>query len=355
MQNILTFKQTFDPLFQAFVEKRLMIYAELVKDESVLEVLAYANRILLSGGKRIRPFLAYTGYRLIHEEVPESVFRYFFALECFHAFALIHDDIMDYGEHRHGIPTAHIHVAECLQNKKRVGDLSHVGRSQAILLGDLLLSWSNELITKPDSSLLIDDFQNIGKLYTKMIDEVVVGQMLDVDLMTRESADLATIEQKMRLKTAGYTFEKPLQIGAQIAGGSEELLESLGRMGRSLGIGFQIQDDYLDLMQTSQCLEKTVFSDLSDRQHTVFTQWIFDHGTDRQKEELKNSLGTKLTETDRQRITKLFNDSGSFENGRMLMDQYFTEAEHIVNALDLSDSSKQTLHDVISYIRKRTS
>jgi geranylgeranyl diphosphate synthase type I len=141
MRQFHAFRQSFDPQLQAFVEQKLASYAPIATDAFVETILEYAKNITFKGGKRVRPYLASIGFAAAKgRRASSSVLPVFMALELFHVFALIHDDIMDQGMSRHGIPTTHIFVTQALQKNKRVGDIKRSGESQAILLGDLLFS-----------------------------------------------------------------------------------------------------------------------------------------------------------------------------------------------------------------------
>lgn len=199
------------------------------------------------------------------------------ALEFFHLFALIHDDIMDHGRERHGVPTAHRRIAEALQAQGR-RESEHVGTAQAIIIGDLLFSWSVEALQRAPfpEAVRAEAF----RLFFSMSDEVMVGQMLDIDLTTRATSSEAEIRQKMLLKTAGYTFIKPLQIGVALGQGTAAHHAFAQTFGEALGLAFQIQDDLQDAFATVEETGKTPLSDIRDHQHSFLTQGLLDRGTD---------------------------------------------------------------------------
>lgn len=326
--DIKAFKKRFDRVLARELRRRVTEVYRLTKDKKIREVVAYAERLVMAGGKRVRPYLAYIAYKVAGGKKDQEMIEAAVGLELFHAFALVHDDIMDRGTLRHGLPTAHI----------RFGD------SQAILLGDILFNWANACLNGTKAYLI----------FQKMIDEVIIGQMLDVDSMSRKSVEMGMIEERHRLKTASYTFVRPMQIGIAMAGSSSRLMKFAETYGFPLGIGFQIQDDWLDLTSKPDEIGKTAFSDLRDGQHTLFTQFIVERGTSKEKNELKKIFGNKkLMEKDRARVSKLFEESGAIEHGCMLIETYFEEAEEAVVESKLSKKQAEPFLKLVDYIRER--
>lgn len=335
--DIKAFKQKFDPVLARILKKKIASAAQITGDAFVLELIRYTEALLMSGGKRVRPYMAYLAYKAAGGKADAKALEVFAGLELFHAFALVHDDIMDRGTERHGIPTVHRHAASRMKELGRHGETEHLAEAQAILLGDILFNWAAECLAGTKAY----------PVFAQMIDEVITGQMLDVDSMARRSVEARMIEERMRLKTATYTFVRPMQVGVMLAGKNAKLMKFAEAYGVPLGVGFQIQDDYLDLAVPSDMHGKTAFSDLRDGQHTVFTQYIIEHGTPEQVRELRSLFGAHLTEKDRPLVVKLFEMSGSFEYGRSRMESYFEEAEKAAGKM-------KAFTDLVSYIRNRS-
>ena len=352
MQALIEFRSRFEPCLEAYIASKVATYSALTQDQDIADLIAYTSNLIQGGGKRIRPFLAWLMYQGLAGKKQQAILDASMALEVFHVFGLMHDDIIDRGTDRHGIQTVHLAVAKRLKQQKRFGDVNHIGEGQAILLGDLLFSWSTEIMTKA-TAFGEKNHRLAQQRFFNMVDEVVIGQMLDVDIMTRSVADMQRIDEKMRLKTASYSFIRPLQIGAAFAGTNSRTDRFCEAIGLSLGLAFQIQDDYLDLTADPKTLKKTVFSDLADHQHTIFTQYIFDQGTGAQKKMLKNILGTPLTEKDRPRILDLFESSGAFAYGKKQIDGYFDQAARSLQTIQLKPIARNGLAEIISYLRNR--
>ncbi|MCC7522874.1 polyprenyl synthetase family protein [Candidatus Uhrbacteria bacterium] len=343
--DIQAFKKRFDPVLMKFLDRKIRLYVKHTSDPFILEMIGYASKLLLASGKRVRPYMAAMTYKASGGRSDAKALPVFAGLELFHAFALVHDDIMDRGEERHGIPTAHRYVERRLKEQGRTGSAAHLGEAQAILIGDLLFSWANETLAGTKAY----------PIFIRMIDEVLTGQMIDVDVMTRRSVDDGLIMDKMRLKTATYTFVRPMQIGAVLAGANGKMAKFCEAYGLPLGLAFQIQDDMLDMITPAHVHGKTAFSDLRDGQHTLFTQYIFSHGTASEIRQLRSMMGASLSERDRPRVIAFFESTGSLEYGRTVMNAYFDEAEQALVKMNFPKRKAQPFSDLIQYIRKRAS
>ncbi len=330
--EIQAFKKRFDQVLGRALKRRIFENKKLTKDPYVREVVAYVEQLVMAGGKRIRPYLAYVSYKVAGGKDDKAFLEIVVGLELFHAFALVHDDIMDHGTLRHGLPTTHVRF----------------GTSQAILLGDLLFNWANACLNGTKAY----------PIFQQMIHEVITGQMLDVDSMARASVEMGMIEERHRLKTASYTFVRPMQIGFALAQrgmrNAEHLMTFAEQYGYPLGIGFQIQDDLLDLTSEPDEIGKTAFSDLRDGQHTLFTQYIAQCGTRVVQSELKALWKKNLTEKDRPKVLYLFEMSGALDHGRMLIEAYFEEAEEALESSGLALKNLVAFRELVDYIRKRT-
>jgi len=319
LNDLQIFKEKFDPYLQNYLDKKIeSITANYTKDSSVLSYINYAKKFILAGGKRARPFLAYLMYQTLGGKETEKVLRLLVSLELFHAFGLMHDDIIDKGKLRHGIETSHTYITNKLKKEKRNGDLVHIGNSQAILLGDSFFTCSQEILNfNTDFNQKI--MQNVKIHFYEMIDEVGIGQMIDVDIATRHKVSKELIDDKIRLKTAGYSFIKPLQIGASLAGRETNEIEKFCKeFGLRMGIAFQTQDDLLDITSNEKQLQKTTSSDKSQNQHTYFTYF--------------KSLGV----------------------GKEIIEKNFSEAKDLVRNFSIKENAKKRFFDLIEIIQTRT-
>jgi geranylgeranyl diphosphate synthase, type I len=355
--DLKTFRKRFQPLFEGFLRAKSRHNAAWAQDSFIERIIAYPERLAGAEGKRIRPYMAWLGYQSggTTEQIgDEIVMKTLLSLELFHVFALVHDDIMDQGTSRHGVATTHLMVTDALRAEQRTGDLARVGEAHAILLGDLLFQWSQEAFYGTSG---IDPAarERAASYFRTMIEEVIVGQMMDVDLTTRLQVADAFVERKIHLKTSGYTFVRPLQIGVALAGGSPELLKWCEQFGTAIGRAFQLQDDLLDLTVPSEGTGKTAFSDLHERQHTLFTQYILAHGTSEQRAELHALFGAMLTEEDRPRVTALFESSGAFAYGRAEIERSLNASRDLIHDAPMPVSVRESLTALLELLAQRHS
>jgi geranylgeranyl diphosphate synthase type I len=353
-----SFRDRLQPHLEEFIARKTKSYARYSDDPLLRSIWDYPRRLVTANGKRIRPYVAYLMYRSLAEsddQDEEGALRLLVALELFHLFCLVHDDVIDKGAERHSLPTVHRYVATALEQENRTSNdrrtnHEHIGNAQAILLGDMLFAWSQEAF---HSNL---DF-SCGRLheasgyFSQMMDEVVIGEMLDVDMTTRRETSRDAIFQKMLLKTATYTFIRPMQIGAALAGRGQQCEAFCYDLGLALGLAFQIRDDLIDIVGTPKTTQKSVFSDLREHQHTYFTQYIFDHGTAPQKSRLRKLLGRDIEPHDRDEVLELFGASGALDYGTSSIRRHLSNACRLVASAPVRIRDRQPFYQLIESIQ----
>jgi geranylgeranyl diphosphate synthase, type I len=213
--------------------------------EDATRLLAEA-RAVVSGGKRFRAAFCYWGFHAVPGASyvdDEALVRACASLELLHASALVHDDFMDASDTRRGRPATHRGFAAEHRSDGWRGDPGQYGASAAILLGDLLLSWSDELLRR--CGLPLERVVAALDVFDRCRSEVITGQFLDVSVQARGEADVDAAMTVLRYKSAKYSIERPLHIGATLAGASEAQLAELSAFGLPLGEAFQLRDDLL--------------------------------------------------------------------------------------------------------------
>ncbi|MEU1549282.1 polyprenyl synthetase family protein [Nocardia sp. NPDC005745] len=219
----------------------------------------------LAGGKRLRPLLCYCGWQVGGARgAPVAIARVAASLELFHAFALIHDDVMDDSATRRGKPSAHRRIAADNPGHR---SRDRLGVNAAILLGDLALGWSYDLVATAD--LPSAPAAMVWRLLDAMRIETLSGQYLDLLTAGDPAADVETALAIGRYKTAKYTIERPLQIGAVLAGANSALLAACTEYAVPLGEAFQLRDDILAVFGDPAVTGKPNLDDLRDAKHTV--------------------------------------------------------------------------------------
>ena len=201
---------------------------------------------LAAGGKRVRPHLAMIASQMFDGK-DEDVLPAALALEVFHNFTLLHDDVMDKADVRRGRPTVHVKWND----------------NTAILSGDQMLIEAYKLL----SGVSADKLPKVLKLFNQMATEICEGQQYDVDFETQEQVTIEEYLKMIRLKTS-VLLANALQIGAYIAGADEQAQEALYQFGIAVGLAFQIQDDILDVWGDPQTFGKAVGGDISCNKKT---------------------------------------------------------------------------------------
>lgn len=275
------------------------------------EVTRCLRGFLAAGGKRLRPLLCVTGWQAAGGlDIPETVVRTAASLEMFHAFCLIHDDLMDNSDSRRGAPTIHRRLTQLQGDGRSAAAAERVGASCAILIGDLALAWSDELLHT--AGLTPRQFDAVLPLIDDMRSEVVYGQYLDVTAAGRPTADVEQARCIIRYKTAKYTVERPLHIGAALAGGPPAVREALSAYALPVGEAFQLRDDLLGVFGSPEVTGKPALDDLREGKHTVLVALALQRADARQRRTLHTLLGNpRLDETEADRIRELLSATGA--------------------------------------------
>lgn len=292
------------------------------------EVAQTVRDFLAAGGKRIRALLCVVGWHAAggHGDATSAV-RVAASLELFVAFALIHDDIMDDSPSRRGRPAVHRVMRTRLGADERA---ERLGAGGALLVGNLALTWSQELLhagrLEPGGQRLVH------ALYDAMLEEVMYGQYVDVMGTGRGADDVEAAMRIIRYKTATATIERPLQLGAAVAGADEAVMDAFTRLGLPLGEAFQLRDDLLDVFGSPDGACAPSLSDLREGKRTVLLALGLQRADPVQRELLGRLVGRgDLEERDAARIRDVLQATGAREETeRMIRSRY----EQVLRVLD---------------------
>lgn len=230
-----------------------------------------------SGGKRLRPAFCAWGYlaTAAAPDDPRPLLRAASSLDLLHVSALLHDDVMDSSDTRRGQPSAHRQFAALHAGQGLRGDSEAFGRAGAILLGDLLLVWSQELFAR--SGLPAEALARADRVLETVRTEVTAGQFLDILAQARPSLEartqpdevMADVRRVVEFKTARYTVVRPLQVGAALAGAGPAVMAALERYGSAVGRAFQFRDDVLGVFGDAAVTGKPAGDDLREGKLTA--------------------------------------------------------------------------------------
>jgi len=265
---------------------------------------------LLKGGKRLRPAFAYWGYRCAGGDDNENIVRAAASLEFLQACALIHDDVMDDSDVRRGNPAAHKQFETLHVSNQWAGEPKLFGSGAAILIGDLALSWADELLS--NSGLTVEEHRRAKKIYDLMRTELMAGQYLDLLEQVRGDTTEATARNVIRYKSAKYTIERPLHIGAVIAGASSAHQDLLSEYGLALGEAFQLRDDVLGVYGDKVVTGKPTGDDLREGKQTMLIARARELMDESATKTFKSTFGRKeLTEDQVTTLQDLISDCGA--------------------------------------------
>ncbi|WP_312856384.1 polyprenyl synthetase family protein [Nocardioides pelophilus] len=214
------------------------------------------------------------------------------SLELLHASALVHDDLMDASDTRRGRPATHRGFAALHREQAWPGDPDQYGAAAAILLGDLLLSWSDELLRR--CGLPWDRVDPALAVLDHCRSEVIAGQFLDVSVQARGRATVDAAMTVLRYKSAKYSIERPLHVGAALAGADAATLTALTSFGLPLGEAFQLRDDLLGVFGDPATTGKPAGDDLVEGKRTVLVALALESAPAPEAARLDAALGTAL-------------------------------------------------------------
>lgn len=343
--NSATFRSRIQEVLDEFLDEQATRLAPLGSDASRL--LDEARRSV-SGGKRFRAAFCYWGYRAVRAEVPDetALLRACAALELLHASALVHDDYMDASDTRRGRPATHRAFEAAHRSAGWTGDPEQYGAAAAILLGDLLLTWADELLRR--CGLPLAAVAPALDVFDLCRSEVVAGQFLDVSVQARGRADVETAMTVLRYKSAKYSIERPLHIGAALAGADPDMLAELSAFGLPLGEAFQLRDDLLGVFGDPVTTGKPAGDDLVEGKRTVLVALALDGAAPAEAALLDRSLGTPLSEADVQQLREIIDSAGAHAQVETVIGEL---ARLSIEALDRSavtDAARISLRDLAS-------
>lgn len=285
------------------------------------------------GGKRMRPILTLMGAELFGTDKKDALSAAM-AVEVFHNFTLIHDDIMDEAPLRRGKETVH----------------TKWNSNIAILSGDVLFVKAYQLLAGQDRNQLPD----LLELFNKTAIEVCEGQQMDMDFETRSDVSESEYIEMIRLKTS-VLLGCALELGAIVANAEQKDRKNLYDFGQYLGIAFQIQDDILDLYADPEKFGKQVGGDVISNKKTLLNLKAYELADPAEKEILKQLSSESDLVIKVERTRELYTLIGAREACEQVMKEYYTKAMNALNAVHVTDSSRTPLIALADFLMVRNS
>lgn len=314
--------------FTSFIEKEIEKFSFPSSPENLYEPLRYFLKI---GGKRMRPILTLLGGLAFDCEAHKTKDAAL-AVEFFHNFSLIHDDIMDEAPIRRGTSTIH----------------EKWDQNIAILSGDVLLVKAYQILSSYDAKT----FKQLMDLFNKTAIEVCEGQQLDMDFETRKEVKIEEYIEMIRLKTS-VLLGCALEMGAIVANANPKDKELIYDFGVNIGVAFQIQDDILDLYADPEKFGKQVGGDILANKKTLLMLKAFEMSNEQQLKDLEALLVTKDPTKKVLNAQQLFNEIGVYQACESIKDTYYQKALKSLEQLSVSDVKKAPLKSLALYVMQR--
>lgn len=290
------------------------------KPSSLYEPIKY---VLDLGGKRIRPILMMLSYNL-YKENPKTILSSACALETYHNYTLLHDDLMDEAPLRRGQQTVH----------------TKWNNNQAILSGDSMLVLAYERLAQVDTKHL----QAVLNLFTETALQIGEGQQYDMEFEHRNDVTVDEYIEMIRLKTS-VLLACATKMGALLADASAEDAENLYKFGEQIGLAFQLQDDYLDVYGDSKVFGKKIGGDITSNKKTYMLITAFNLANDKQRAELEEWINKTAFDTEEKiaAVTRLYNEIGVDKLAKEKMDYYYEQGKQYLQAVKLPEEQKKEL------------
>jgi len=298
---------------------------------------------LLAEGKRLRPAFCYWGWRGAGGPDCPEIINAAAALELLHAGALVHDDLMDASDTRRGRPSLHRQFEARHAGSGWHGSPAAFGMGAAILLGDLLLCWTDEMFHA--SGLPAEALRRGRPVLDRMRTEVFAGQYLDLLGQVTGDETLASALRVVEFKTAKYTIERPLHLGAALAGGCDAALAAAcTSYGLPLGVAFQLRDDILGVFGDPAQTGKPAGDDVREGKRTVLLAIARDRATAGQAEIIDKYLGNPgLDEAGMAEIRAAITATGAVAECERMIGRNVGEAIAALAAAPITGEAREAL------------
>lgn len=289
--------------------------------------------ILSSGGKRIRPILSLSACNMFKESIDNAIYPAL-AIEIFHNFTLVHDDIMDKADIRRGIETIH---------KKWNSNI-------AILSGDAMMIFAYKLLAKTDQKYIVP----VIEVFNTFSLGICEGQQLDMDFESTRFVTQEEYTKMIELKTA-ILLKGALQIGAIIGEAKSSEITLMGEFGLNLGIAFQLQDDLLDAFGDSNVFGKKQGGDIVANKKTILVAKAFNNANSAQLDTLNKLYQSNSIEPAKKisEVLRIFNETHVKEETEVLIANYFKKAIESIEKIDRDPARKEVLISLAQMIMVR--
>ena len=318
-------------------------------DSDLAQPIDEIRRLVLSGGKRLRPAFCHWGYVGAgggdNDQIDIDAGA---AFELMHAFALFHDDVMDDADSRRGQPTTHTLAAEQHAERAWAGESRRFGEGVAILVGDLAFVYADQLLEEASIEA--------SRIWNELRVELNIGQYLDILGGVSRTRDVVKSERICRYKSGKYTIERPLHLGAVLAAPerADELLPHLSNYGLPLGDAFQMRDDVMGAFGDEAVTGKPVGGDLIEGKPTPLLARATRLATDAQRKVLELVGDPDLDAATVAKIQQVIIDTGGLDELEGHISALTESAVTSLDAAPITALAKNELSQLAEFVSQRT-
>ena len=327
------------------IENELQLWEKV--DSSLVDPFASLKKLVFSGGKRLRPaFFHWAHVGAGGNPNSSKAIDVAAAIEMLHAFALAHDDVMDRSEARRGEPSIWQRFANLHEEHRWLGNSLHFGEAAAILVGDLAHVLADKLISHSSPIVL--------QLWEELRLEVNIGQYLDVLSGAKGKFDHSSARKILEYKTGRYSVQRPLQLGAAVAGQYDELHKPLTDFGQPIGVVFQLRDDILGVFGNAEKTGKPTGDDLREGKPTPLMAEAFAHASEQQRSILGKIGSNDLSEKEINDIQEVVEETGAKSVIEQEIEELTDSALEILSTIRLEKNASKALSELAHFVAYRT-
>jgi geranylgeranyl diphosphate synthase type I len=347
------FPEALDPVANR-VEARIdaLLTAErqrwVAVDDALADPLDALREFVTAGGKRLRPAFCACGFVGAGGALDDqAMIDAAASLELVHTFALVHDDIMDGSDIRRGRDAVHRRFARAHEDEARRGPARRFGDGMAILVGDFSIVYADMLLRgAPEAAQAVFDELRV---------ELCVGQSLDLVGTATARTDAASARRIATYKSGKYTVERPLHLGAALAGRYADLADSLSAVGLPMGEAFQLRDDVLGAFGESSVTGKPVGDDLREGKPTPLVAIATARAADGDRELLAQLGSAELSGADIAALQALFVRTGALDDVEAAIERLVVEARAALSEAPITETARAWLDELAAYVAWRDS
>lgn len=349
MENIEDYRKGMDAL-KAKINMELENYFNYklheCSDEKIYDIIIKLRDFTMNGGKRVRPILMILGHNMFSEE-NENIIKASISIEMAQSFLLIHDDIMDQSDMRRGNPSFHKDVEKSLNGE----NIKRIAENIAISAGDLIDTFSHEALLRSGfdiKNLLDADFE-----FSKVIEDTGKGQILDIYSSIEDIYSEDRLLKLHFLKTARYTIQGPLLMGAYLSG-NKDYIDDIKEFGKYAGIAFQLYDDVLGLFGDEKHTGKPVKDDVNEGKKTLLMIKAYENSDTETKKFIDKCLKSgNVSDHDFEKLRDIVISTGSYDYSLKKIDEYNNLARSALKKINGNKNIIKMLDFLLEYLINR--